>query len=154
MDVYLWAGLCIGCLIVEALTVNLVSIWFAVGALLSMIAAAAGLNGAWQLGIFCIGSAVMIAGLRPMAKRLLKKTKGEHLNADRVIGKTAVVREAVNNLEGTGSVICSGMTWTARAADDSEIFQPYEPAKVLRIEGAKLIIEKERKEDKTYEYTV
>ena len=76
MDVYLWAGLCIGCLIIEALTVNLVSIWFAVGALLSMIAAAAGLNGAWQLGIFCIGSAVMIAGLRPMAKRLLKKNKG------------------------------------------------------------------------------
>ena len=55
MDVYLWAGLCIGCLIIEALTVNLVSIWFAVGALLSMIAAAAGLNGAWQLGISALG---------------------------------------------------------------------------------------------------
>lgn len=149
MDGVLWFSIFIICLIAEALTYALVSIWFAGGALLAFIAAAAGAGIKTQAVLFCIGSAMMLAGLRPAAKRLSGFGNGKarlHPNADRVIGKTAVVKRPIGksdeSFDGVGSVICCGMEWAARTEDETEILTPYTPVKVLRIEGVKLIVER------------
>jgi membrane protein implicated in regulation of membrane protease activity len=53
-----------------------------------------------------------------------------------------VVREAIDNLHGTGAVAVDGKVWTARTADDSVVVPAGETVTAVRIEGVKLIVEK------------
>ena len=61
-------------------------------------------------------------------------------NADRIIGKTAVVIETIDNLAGKGQVKVAGQIWTARSERDVVIPQDAEVT-VLRIEGVKVFVE-------------
>ena len=63
-------------------------------------------------------------------------------NADMVIGKDAVVTEAIDNLHARGAVLLDGKTWTARMDREDESAESGETVRVLRIEGVKLIVEK------------
>lgn len=97
---------------VEAATVTMASIWFCGGAVVAMIAAAVGAPILVQIILFLVVSAVLLACLRPLAKRITA-TKKERTNADRILGRRAVVSEAIDPLAGTGAVRVSGVEWTA-----------------------------------------
>ena len=56
-------------LVLEAATVALVSIWFAGGALLAMIAAALGAGTAVQLVVFFVSSCALLALMWPLARK-------------------------------------------------------------------------------------
>ena len=120
----------------EAATVGLVSIWFAAGALVALIAA--GLDAAiWlQIVLFLVVSGVMLALLRPFLRRVMRPER-VRTNADRNIGRQALVTEEINNLAETGAVKISGVIWTARAVDD-QIIPEGAVITVQRIEGAKV----------------
>lgn len=122
--------------IAEAATVGLVSIWFAAGALVALIAA--GLNAAiWlQIVLFLVVSGVMLALLRPFFSRVVQPRQ-VRTNADRNIGRQALVTEEINNLAETGAVKLSGVIWTARAVD-GEIIPVDTVITVVRIEGVKV----------------
>ena len=124
--------------VVEAATVSLTSIWFAVGALVSLIAAVLGAEGWLQVALFLLASAVSLALTRPLAKNLLGKRRVP-TNTDRVLGKTVEVTEAIDNIAGAGAVYADGKTWTARSRGGEPI-----PAgalvQVLAVEGVKLIV--------------
>ena len=80
---------------------------------------------------------------RPLVKKYVN-SKSQPTNADMVIGKEALVTEAIDNVEGVGAVAVGGKVWTARSADG----QPVETGSivtVLRIEGVKLIVSAEQK---------
>ena len=136
-----WMAVAIVSLIIEALTTELVSCWFAPSAIVSMI-----LSGFvdifWvQLLVFLVLSVLLLAFARRLVKkRLAAKAEETALNADSLIGQTGIVQEAVNNIAETGSVKIRGLIWTARALDDAEI-----PAgtvvTVREIHGVKLICE-------------
>ena len=137
---YFWLAACILFSVVEAATVSLTSIWFAVGALVSLIAAVLGAEIWLQVTLFLLASAVSLALTRPLAKKLLGKRRVP-TNTDRVLGKTAEVTEAIDNIAGAGAVYVDGKTWTARSRDGEAI-----PAgalvQVLSVEGVKLIVTK------------
>ena len=124
--------------VLEAVTVGLTSIWFAVGALAALIAASLGAFALVQVIVFLVVSFVTLLLLRPLAQRYINDRK-EPTNADRVIGREAVVTQAIDNLKGEGQVNVSGAVWTARSQEEAPI-----PAgarvRVLRIEGVKVIV--------------
>ena len=60
---------------------------------------------------------------------------------DRGVGMTAVVTEAVDNVEGRGAVKVDGKVWSARS-EHGETLEPGDLVRVLRIEGVKLYVEK------------
>lgn len=96
MEGLFWIGVCIICLVIEAVTYSMVSIWFVMGAFLAFMAAFFGAEFMVQLIVFCAGSAITLACFRPAAKKLTRSGNGKErlrLNADRVIGKTAVVKK-------------------------------------------------------------
>ncbi len=134
-----WLITLIVLMIGEALTVGLTFVWFAVGALGGLITAVLG-GGIWlQVVVFLVLSGLSLALVRPVASRFLKSSHAP-TNADRVIGKIAVVTEAVDNLLGKGLVSISGQVWTARSEHDVVIPAGTE-VKVLRIEGVKVFVE-------------
>jgi membrane protein implicated in regulation of membrane protease activity len=123
----------------EAATVGLVSIWFAAGALVSLVAAGFGASLPVQLVLFFAVSIVCLAALRPV----VKKISVPHItatNADRHIGRQALVTEEINNLEETGAVRMDGVVWTARAEHD-EIIPVGATITVCRISGVKVYVE-------------
>lgn len=127
-------------LAIEAITVGLASIWFAVGALVAWICALLGAPILLQIVVFLIVSAAALYFTRPLVKKYING-KVVPTNADAVIGKECRVTETVDNVAGTGAVYVDGKTWTARSADD-EIIPEGELVSALRIEGVKLIVEK------------
>jgi len=111
----LWLVLAVGCMIVEALTPSLISIWFGVGALLAAVASAF-VDNAWvQIGVFLLGSALSLL----VAKKFIKKPESSPLKEEdqRMIGRTGVAQTAINEWEG--SVRLGDVYW--RAVSDSPI---------------------------------
>ena len=93
-----------------------------------------------QVVLFFAVSILLLLCLRPLSKRLIKQKKVA-TNADSNIGKEAVVTERIDNLQGSGAVRISGVEWSARSADGSEI-EKGPVVRVLRIEGVKVCVER------------
>lgn len=139
METYIWLGLMVAFLIVEAVcALHLVSIWFAAGSLVAAIVSL--LSGpVWlQILLFAVVSGGLLAGLWPFTKKFLKPgiTK---TNVDSLIGAQCYVTADIDNLQAQGQVKLNGMEWTARSADGHPI-----PTGTLvtveRIEGVKAFV--------------
>jgi len=133
-----WIAVIVLMIIVEASTVGLISVWFAGGALCALIASLCGGSIWLQLILFLAVSCVLLACLWPLRNRLLKR-KIQPTNADRVIGMTAVITEAVDNIAASGAVQVDGKIWSARSTDNS-VLTVGELVLVDRIEGVKLYV--------------
>lgn len=135
---WFWIVLTVVLVVVEAVTVQLVTIWFAIGAVGGLIAFAFNAPEWLQVLIFVTVSAITLAATRPFVKRFVHKQK-QPTNADRYIGKDAIVNEPINNELGHGSVTIGGLEWTARTVDGNQA-EKDEIVTVEAIEGAKLMV--------------
>ncbi len=135
-----WPALFVALIIIEIETLQLVSVWFAAGALASTIVVLC--NGPlWlQFTVFIVVSVALLIASRPIVKKAIKMTV-QPTNADLDIGKNATIIETVNNAAGTGRATISGVDWMA-VAEDNSIIEKGEIVTVKAIEGAKLIVVK------------
>ncbi len=124
----------------EAVTVQLVSIWFAIGAVAGCITSLITGNLTIQLVVFAVVSALALLITRPIVKHI-KVKKAEATNADRYLGKSAVVTEAIDNAAATGLVRVDSSVWTARSFDGKPI-EEGASVTVAAIEGVKLIVKR------------
>ena len=124
--------------IAEAVTYQLVTIWFAIGALGALACSVAGTSVPTQVTVFLVLSVASLLFLRPVSKKYLKN-KTEKTNVDSLVGMDVLITEDVNNVIGTGKGKLCGMEWTVRGADNSQI-SAGETAVVEKIEGVKLIV--------------
>ena len=136
-----WVVALIVFVIVEAVTAGLISIWFVFGALVALICAALGAAVWLQIFWFVIVSAATLVFTRPFVKRYVN-SRSVATNADRSIGRIAVVTERIDNLAATGAVQLDGVVWTARSADDAVIIESGERVTVRAIAGVKLVVER------------
>lgn len=135
----LWLILAILMGILEAATVQLVSVWFAVGAVASCITSLF-VDDVWiQLGVFIAVTIIALIITRPIAKRITKFSK-TRTNSDRYIGKTAVVISDIDNSLAQGQVKVESSVWSARSIDNTVIKEGTQVL-VTAIEGVKLIVE-------------
>lgn len=136
-----WVVALVVFLIVEAVTAGLVSIWFVFGSLVALICAALGAAVWLQIFWFVIVSVATLVLTRPLVKRYVD-SRSVATNADRSIGRAAVVTERIDNLAGAGAVKLDGVVWTARSTDDAVAIETGERVTVRAIEGVKLIVER------------
>lgn len=137
----LWLIAMIVLLIIEAVVPGLISIWFALGALAALVAALFHAPFWLQVVWFLVVSILTLLLTRPFVKKYVNN-RVTPTNADMVIGKEAVVTEAIDNLQEKGAVRLDGKIWTARMADENAGAGVGETVRILRIEGVKLITEK------------
>ncbi len=136
----LWAAAIAIFSIVEAMTAQLVSIWFVIGAIAALISTMCGASLIVQVIIFIAVTILTLLITRPLVKKYIRPKK-EYTNADRVIGKTGVVIEEIDNLKAKGQVKADGKIWSARS-DDSSIIETNAVVKITKIDGVKLIVTK------------
>ena len=133
-----WAVAIVVFLVLEAMTVGLVTIWFAVGSVAALLASIFGAPLWLQLLWFFVISIAALILTRPLVKKYLNN-RTQATNADMYVGKECLVLETIDNVAGTGAVKVAGKVWTARSADDS-VIPDGARVEALRIEGVKLIV--------------
>lgn len=141
-----WISAIVILIIVEASTAQLLTIWFAAGAVGGLIAYLLDAPIWLQWVVFIIVSVVSLIATRPLVKKYTKKNI-QPTNADRNIGAQAIVLEDIDNTAGKGSVNVKGVTWTARSQNGDTI-EKGEMVVVREIEGAKLLVTKEQTAEK------
>lgn len=135
----IWLMLMLAFLIAEAACpLHLVSIWFAVGALVAMVAAFLSAPVWLQAGIFLVVSGALLALLWPITRKYFNP-KVTATNVDSVIGSTGVITESIDNVAAMGQVKLGAMYWTARSTSGTPLAQGT-VVKVDRIEGVKVFV--------------
>ncbi len=133
----IWFVLIIGTAALEVVTMDLTSVWFAIGAVFAFILALLGVNVIVQMLAFLAVSIALLFSIRPIAKNYFR-TNIISTNSDRLVGKTATcVKEIIAG--SRGEVKVDGKIWTAITHDDSNIALD-DKVEILAIEGNKLIV--------------
>ncbi len=135
----MWIVLTVVFAVIEALTLQIVTVWFAVGSIGAIIANVVHASPLVQLIVFVALSILTLVIARPYLKKLAK-TNAQPTNADACIGKQAVVTEEINNTLGKGQAKIRGVIWTARSSEENTIIKEGEMVTVTAIEGVKLIV--------------
>ncbi len=124
---------------IEIATLGLTTIWFAGGCLAAFVAVLLGVSTAAQILIFFVVSLILLFVTRPIAVKYFNRDR-TRTNVDSLIGRHAVVTEAIDNLKGTGAAVVNGQEWTARAEEDGCIISEGTVVEIQRISGVKLIV--------------
>ena len=135
----IWLLVAIGLGIIEIYTVDLVAIWFALGAMVAIIPAIL-MTPFWvQLLVCLVVGLVSLYFTRPIAKNILK-VKVTKTNADSIIGMVGIVVEEIDNTEERGRVHVNGLDWSARS-DDGAPMSKGDRVLIKAIQGVKVIVE-------------
>lgn len=137
--VYFWLALVIVGIVVEALTMGLTSIWFAVGGLAALIVALLGAELWLQILCFFVVTVLMLALTRPLAVKYLKPAL-KKTNVDAIPGKTGKVVETISPLEAKGQVTIDGQIWSAKPEDGQATIEAGSVVTVVRVEGVKVVV--------------
>ena len=139
----IWLGIAIAMLLIEAFTVDLIAVWFAVAGLINVVITAIfpELFYVWQILIFVLVATILLLSTRKMVKKFLKRRQDQETNLDLVVNHKGRVMEEINNDYETGAVKINGIVWSARSAN-GEIVEIDALVNVLKIKGNKLIVEK------------
>ncbi len=134
----IWFVLIFVFLIIEAMSLNLITIWFAFGSLCAFISMYFTENIVIQLIVFTISTALSLILTKPLLEKKLKFAK-EKTNYDRIVGKVGIVTKEIKKHEN-GRVKVDGKDWMAKSENNIKEGAEVE---ILKIEGAKIIV-KER----------
>ena len=138
MNWIFWLVLVIVLSFVEIATVSLVSIWFVASGFVAMILSFFIEDTAIITTIFILLGIFLLVISRPIVNKLRSKDN-EKTNLDRIIGETAIVTEDIKK-NVVGEVKVDGKRWSAVS---KEKCLKGDTVKILKIDGVKLIVEKE-----------
>lgn len=137
----IWLGIFVLALLVEWGTAEVVSIWFAFAAVVSLILSfIPGVVWWIQVVVFVVVSLATFVFLRPILKKLIKREKVD-TNIDEIIGKRGIMTEEYNDLS-SGEVKVNGVLWTALNTNENEKIEAGSKVVVVAISGNKLIVKK------------
>lgn len=128
--------------LVEAATVNLVSIWFIASGIITLFLSLFVSSFVMQFAVFVILGIVFLIATR---KKLLDYQTEEDtkLNLERVIGMEGIVTQKITKNE-IGEVKVDGKLWSAVS---NTSIKENEPVLIKGIDGVKLVVEKVKKEE-------
>ncbi|RJK93880.1 NfeD family protein [Vallicoccus soli] len=123
---------------VEIMTLDLIFIMLAAGALAGALGAGLGLALWAQLLVGGLSALAMLLVVRPVALRHLRTPHEVRTGIAALVGSQAVVLERVDAL--TGRVKLAGEVWSARSYDPHAAIEPGRTVDVVQIEGATAIV--------------
>lgn len=137
----IWVVLFAVFVVFEAVTVQLVSIWFAIGCIGGIVANLCGASAVLQIAVVVILSIICLIITKPLAKKLTKNKTDSKTNADLLIGKEAILLEDVDNVRETGYIKVNGVEWNVKSFEDKLIIPKGTKVEVKNIVGSKLIVD-------------
>ena len=130
-----WAGAAVLLGVAEMLSLDLILIMIAVGAVAAMVLAIAGAPIALQMLVAAGVSLAMLGLVRPALAKRMHGGPELNLGHGKLVGQRGVVTEEITGLH-TGLIMLGGESWTAAPYDDNVTIAPGETVEVLQIKGA------------------
>lgn len=134
-------------LVIEIITLGLTTIWFAGGSLVAFTLALFNVPVLVQVVVFLIVSIMLLVITRPVIEKKLNESR-TRTNVNSMVGKEGRVTETIDNFNQTGTVLISGLEWTARSSSD-EIIPEGSKVLVDEVRGVKVLVSLARKQVKT-----
>ena len=135
--IWIWLAVICASLIFEFVSPTMTSIWFAIGALVSLILSACKVDILWQVVVFVIISLVFLLSFRKLALKFLYKNNDEKTNTSAFIGKEYILLEEITILN-RGTVKIDGVLWSCISANLDENIPAGTVVIVQEIKGNKL----------------
>ena len=135
---FFWLAAAVFFLVVEAFTVSMTSVWFAIGAAAALLTCLFTGSLRAQALVFIVVSALCLWAFRPLAAKLHRKATPT--NADRNLGREATVLTPVT-AEVPGRVRLDGVDWSARCVTPGDRLEPGERCRITEIHSTLLLVE-------------
>ncbi len=133
---WLWLGLSVLFVLIELGTTALVSIWLVVGSIAALFTSFLTPEPTWQWLVFAVVSILALIVTRPLVRKFRTRNGTTHTGADRNVGRTACVLEAIAPGK-PGRVRLDGVDWAA--ASDVPL-EPDALCIVLSVNGTTLTV--------------
>ena len=134
--VIVWLAAAIAFGVLELITAPLVCIWFCGGALAAALTSVFTQSVFVTATVFVVVSALLLVFTRPLIKSRVAP-KIQPTNADRIIGKEAIVVETIDPVENKGQIKVDGQVWSAKCEYPLEMG---EKVIISSIEGVKAVV--------------
>lgn len=138
---WIWIAIIVFAVVIEAVTDQLISIWFVPGAIVSTIIDYFEVDVVWQILVFLFISLIGIIFLRKLLTKFVPD-RSTKTNIDAIVGEKCIVTEKIDNFAGCGQAKVKGQVWSARGLQDDDVFEVGEVLRIVAIEGVKLICKK------------
>ena len=142
MWLYIWLGVTVVALVLEFITNDIVTVWFAGGGLVAMILSALGVSWYIHLPAFMILSFVLLLCFRKAVLKRLNRGD-EKTNADVAVGQEYSLLTPIE-FGVRGSIKVNDVVWTAVAENEHTKIEAGAIVEVVEIKGNKYVV-KEKK---------
>lgn len=134
---YIWLAVVVVSLVIEFVSLELVSIWFSIGSFIAMILALCGVGYEIQIAVAIVVSLACIFGLRKVTLKFLNKNQGK-TNMDLAVGtKTVLLTDASEEELGTAKY--NGVVWSIKP-ENGKLIEAKTEVEIVKVEGNKLIV--------------
>lgn len=137
----IWLILAVALALIELATMGLVTIWFAVGAIIACLSALVGVPLIGQLVIFAVVSTVILVVVRPLANKYIN-SKVKKTNIDALAGRRLIAKTDIDNIKRIGKVDVDGSTWMAASDCDEITINAGEEVEIVKVVGATIIVKR------------
>ena len=138
MDLWFWGILFVLTVVAEIASQQLISIWFAAGSLVALVAAMFGVPIWLQAVLFVAVSALLLVLTRPLVRKFTNfVSKDTNLRLD--LGKYGTVVQTVDPEKGTGRVRVDDIDWIAVSHPDL-VIPKGATVQVQSVDGTKLFV--------------
>lgn len=136
-----WLTVLIVSVVAEAITFELVAIWFMPAAVVAWILSRFGVPVPVQILVFLLVALLLLILFRRVCMEKMNKKDNHKTNAEALIGEKAVVTEEINNEQWKGSAKVHFQDWTARSVKDDTVIPTGTEVIIRAITGCKLMVE-------------
>ena len=136
----IWVGVFVVMVIIEALSMQLTTVWCAIASLVLIPLSFTGMSSGLQIIVFFVLSILLLVFIRRFAVKKLKTGAGK-TNIDNLIGQNVKVISPVSTFQKGECETKNGVIWSAAAQDGSDI-EKDAVCVITGIEGNTLIIRK------------
>ena len=136
---YIWIAIICVAALIEAFTLQMVSIWFVAGGIVSLILYFCGVGYEIQIIVFIAVSIILLIALRKLCLKFLLKNTNEKTNVDALVGREARLLKDID-LGQLGEIKLGDVVWSATTKDESPLASGT-LVKITQVQGNKLIVE-------------
>jgi len=130
-----WLGIAAALGMAELMSLDLVLIMLAVGAMAGMLTAVLGAAVVFQVLVAGGAAVAMLALVRPSLIARLHQGPELRLGTSKLLGQRAVVTQRITGLS-VGQIRLAGETWSAAPYDEHDVIEPGATVEVFEIRGA------------------
>ena len=135
--VWIWLAVTVIAIVVELITPELVSLWFAIGGVVGVVFSfIPGLPWWGEVIIFAVVSMVLLLSVRPVVKKYFNQKKTA-TNVDRIIGKEVRMLTQAD-FDNLGSAKIGDVVWSVKSENETSLHEN-EIVEIVAVEGNKLI---------------